>query len=141
MAMAFVASFMVSATAFASAYETYAIITNPLHLGTYYCIKDSIPGYFTVSEDNISLHAYYDLTQLAFVSADESDDEYVIAGSNNGFYAHYNEVKKVKKDGSPAVGGGTIPDYAATGKITKSSKLFNYVIILSYQSDYEYKRS
>lgn len=119
MACAFVASFLVTVTAFAA--STYGIV-NPSWLGTYKCSTPSLSGSKIIVHDKYScrIQAYFDnRSQFRAYFSGETDSYTLEPASSPQFEAIFDKVNQVSSNGTPVTQNGTIvtePNYTATGK-------------------------
>lgn len=118
MACAFVASFMVTVTAFASTYGE----KNKYWLGTYKCSTQSLSGSKIIAPDIYSckIVAYYDnRPQYRTYFSGETGDYTLAPAASTQFEAIFATVNHVSSNGIPVTHNGTIvtePQYVATGK-------------------------
>ncbi len=109
------ASFMLTVTAFAASGEDFEV--NEKYFGYYYCTyKRLSSSYIHVKGDDIILHIYEDDDEHCFVNA-EVCKGHLGLGFETEFFANYEKAKRVKSDGSPAVGAQDIQNYTAKGKL------------------------
>lgn len=139
MTIAFVASFMVSVTAFAD-----FIISNETYYGKYFADVKGSP-YIEVSENGyVRIFAYRDDAEKAFLRGISYD--VVLYVGSSGFVANFNSVVKTHYDGtiidSDPLEAGIQPDrilgYTASGKLNSIS---GKITIISKQSGLYYTLS
>ncbi len=115
MTIAFVASFMVSVTAFASTIPTASTnSTFPFYVGSY--IKQNGSGHITLnSDDDFSLTIYRDDTKNCYVSG--RNGQGIIGIGARAFDVSFDSVTKCNADGTPPATPGKILGYEAVGKV------------------------
>lgn len=117
MACAFVASFLLTVTAFAAVNFDEV---NDKQLGKYKCTAISLPNsYIKVYKTSegygyCDLFAYWDKDDHQFYSGDSNKD-FKLTVSPSEFYAHGTEFTIVNRDGKALGKTGTVADYVATG--------------------------
>ena len=117
MACAFVASFLVTVTAFAAVNFD---VVNKKQLGKYKCTAISLPySYIKVYSDSngygyCDLFAYWDNIEHQFYSGNSNVD-FKLSVSLSGFYAHGTKFTLVNREGKTIGSSGTVDDYVATG--------------------------
>lgn len=117
MVCVFVASFLVTVTAYA-----YIDVDYSIYGGKYKSYDESAPGYISISEENIRLVVYRDDPHNCFVSGTTTVG-YVLYSPPKDFYALFSSVIKVNTDGSikdadlgtSGIQIERIPDYEASG--------------------------
>lgn len=133
MVIAFVASFMVTVTAYASTDAD----TFDFYVGKYYHKEPNGygVGYVDVNKDSyFYLFAYADFIKSCFVSG---EDGVGIISKIDGFDARFDVVTKCRMDGSDPVNPGKILEYKATGDVNKG---LIKAEIISHQSQLTYVR-
>lgn len=114
---AFVASFLVTVTAFAAVdFDS----KNDFQLGKYKCTAISLPNsYIKVYETSegdgyCDLFAYWDNNDHQFYSG-ESNTDFRLSVSPSRFYARGTKFTLVNRDGKALGAKGTVAEYTATG--------------------------
>lgn len=123
LALVFITTFVLTVTAFAEFQ-----VENENFIGRYECVGNNRIGYILANEgaETFDLHVYEDDNYHCFMSG-SSDDGKISNSPYNHFYAYYKKVKRVQRDGSPAVGTQTVEDYEATGKVSVKLGLFKII--------------
>lgn len=127
MAIAFVASFVMTVTAYAAIDVDYSI-----YGGRYRSSDTSVGGYISISKNSINLVVYRDDKEDCYVGGSTTDG-YILSPSSKPFYALFDKVNILNTDGTGA--GGSIPDYEASGSLFKKGMKNG---IKSLQSDLKY---
>lgn len=137
MVCAFVASFFVTVTAFASVnFDS----VNDNQLGKYKCTATSLSkSYIEVYKDSegngyCDLFAYWDKNDHMFYSG-KSNMDFKLSVSPSEFYARGTKFTIVYSNGDPVGASGTVDEYSATGdykaipfRIISNETGFNYVL-------------
>lgn len=117
MVCAFVASFLLTVTAFASVNFDEV---NDNQLGKYKCTAISLPkSYIEVRKTSegygyCDLFAYWDNNEHQFYSG-KCNKDFKLSVSPTQFYAHGTKLTLVNRDGEALGATGTVTDYEATG--------------------------
>lgn len=133
MACVFVASFLVTVTAFAA--STYGTV-NPNWYGTYICSKPSLSSSKIIVKDvdNCDIVAYFDNRPQYRTYFSGNTDDYVLTPSAKPpFSANFDKVNQVSSSGNPVKQNGVIVienDYLTTGSV----KSLGYKFICSDDS-------
>lgn len=136
MACAFVASFMVTVTAFASTYGT----VNSKWFGTYKCSTPYLSGSKIIARNyyDCDIIAYYDSRDEHKTYYSGHAEDYILSPEmSTQFWAVFTKANKVNSYGVPIKENGVIvtePNYEASGKILNLSPKTIY----SYESGLNY---
>lgn len=129
----FIASFMLTVTAFATVDVDF-----DFYIGKYIMVKNGTyyDGYVKVNDENdFVLFAYIDFDNMCYVSGKNGTGR-IVAGKK-GFETYFERVVKCAADGTLPANPGYVPDFKATGAVTKFIKT---AYIVSDQSGYTYKK-